>query len=183
MSFSHRIRTRLIRRVALGLAVAAVAAPVAQAAYEPLYQLHNAGFELARPDDRAVRPSTGIAGAIARPDDRAVRATFANPSTIELPAIEVGPDGFLVPKSGTGALPAHSVDGPRSGPANVTETPFVGGRFGRPHVAPQTGTSSTELAWPETAAGIGIGIGVAVAFGLAALGAAGMRRRSTLQGA
>lgn len=78
MTFSHRIRIRLIRRVALGLAVAAVVAPSAQAismpapelyqhagpvlgagqAYGELFQFTGAGLDSTRPDDRAARPGT-----------------------------------------------------------------------------------------------------------------------------
>jgi hypothetical protein len=178
MSFSHRIRMRLIRRAALGLAVAAVAAPSAMAidpallpqqdsgsAYGELHQFPNAGVVKAGSAPRAevfVRaiPTAAIGGPAA-----------------SLPAFSV--DG---PRTGPAtSLPAFSIDAPRTGPANVAEAPVVGGRFGRPDLAPSTGSSDVEIAWPEV--GAGLGIGIAVALGLAALGIGMTRRRGTLQGA
>jgi hypothetical protein len=163
MSFSYRIRRKLIRRVALGLAVAAVAAPSALAAEPgPLYQHPGAGLAAA-----------SAYGALHQFPDAGLRTS-----------IGIGPQVHVVPRAGivTGNLPAHSVDGPRSGPANVKETPvLIGGRFGRPDLAPNTGTASNvEVAWPEL--GVGLGIGAVVALGLAALGFGMTRRRGTLQG-
>jgi hypothetical protein len=197
MSFSHRIRMRLIRRVALGLAVAAVVAPSALAidpallpqqspetsAYGELHQFPNAGLDQANPGPAFVRAIPAVAV------DIAARSINAEP----LPSMGIVPTPGIVP-----ALPAYSVDGPRtgpatnlpvfsvdaprSGPANVTETPLViGSRFGRPDLAPNTGSSDVEIAWPEV--GTGLGIGIAVALGIAALGMGMTRRRGTLQGA
>jgi|RhiMetdeSRZDD1v2_1073273.scaffolds.fasta_scaffold09179_12 hypothetical protein len=177
MSFSYRIRRKLIRRVALGLAVAAVAAPSALAT-EPMY--HGAGL------------SGGTAyGALHQFPDAGLAAASAYGALHQFPNaglrtnIGIGPQVHVTPRAGivTGNLPAHSVDGPRSGPANVTETPvLIGGRFGRPDLAPNTGTASNvEVAWPEL--GVGLGIGTVVALGLAALAFGMTRRRGTLQGA
>ena len=97
MSFSYRIRRKLIRGVALGFAVAVVAAPSALAmgpgpmyhgaglsgssAYGALHQFPNAGL--------GVQTSIGVG---------------------------LGPQTHLHPRAGivTGNLPAFSVDNPRS---------------------------------------------------------------------
>jgi hypothetical protein len=160
MSFSYRIRRKLIRGVALGFAVAVVAAPSALAmgpgpmyhgaglsggsAYGPLHQFPNAGLAVAQAYGPLHQfPRAGI--------------TAGNP-------------------------PVFSVDGPRTGPANVTESPvLIGGRFGRPDLAPNTSPSHVDVAWREL--GIGLGIGVAVALALAAIGLGMTPRRGTLQGA
>ena len=106
MSFSYRIRRKLIRGVALGFAVAAVAAPSALAmgpgpmyhgaglsggsAYGPLHQFPNAGLAVARAYGPLHQfPRAGI--------------TAGNP-------------------------PVFSNDGPRTGPAHVTQSPVIGGR-------------------------------------------------------
>jgi hypothetical protein len=165
MSFSYRIRRKLIRGVALGFAAAAVAAPSALAVGpEPLYQHHGAGLAAA-----------SAYGALHQ---------FPN-AGLGITNVGVGPQAHLAPRAGivTDNLPAFSIDGPRSGPANVTESPVLfGGRFGRPDLAPNTGAPSDfEVAWPEL--GTGLGIGAVVALGLAALGFGMTRRRGTLQGA
>jgi hypothetical protein len=163
MSFSYRIRRKLIRRAALGFAVAAVVAPSALAT-GPMY--HGAGL------------SGGSAyGALHQfPNAGLGPQTFIG--------VGLGPQTHLVPRAGilTGNLPAFSVDGPRTGPANVTESPvLIGGRFGRPDLVPNTSPSHVDVAWREL--GIGLGIGVAVALALAAIGLGMTPRRGTLQGA
>jgi hypothetical protein len=164
MSFSYRIRRKLIRRVALGLTVAAVAAPSALAVGPgPLYQ----------------HPGAGLAAA------SAYGALHQFPGAGLRTNIGIGPQGHVVPRAGivTGNLPAHSVDGPRTGPASVPTTGvLIGGRFGRPDLAPNTGpASNVDVAWTEL--GVGLGIGGVVALGLAAFGFGMTRRRGTLQGA
>ena len=167
MSFSYRIRSKLVRRVALGLAVAVVAAPSALAVGpEPLYQHHGAGLATA-----------SAYGALHQ---------FPNAGLGPQTSIGVGPgpQTQLAPRAGilTGNLPAFPVDSPRTGPANVTESPvLIGGRFGRPDLAPNTSPSHVDMAWREL--GIGLGIGVAVALALAAIGLGMTPRRGTLQGA
>src|SRR5262245_46395711 len=220
MSFSHRIRTRLIGRVALGLAVAAVAAPSALAigpapppqqntgsagtsAYGELHQFPNAGLVQAggglnqSPDAVFVPAIPAVAVDAAAPS--------VNPDPLPSPGIvptpgfdapSVKPDplpspGIVPTPSIVPALPAYSVDGPRTGPAtnlptfpvdaprtgpaSVTQAPVGGGRYGRPDLAPNTGSSDVEIAWPEV--GAGLGIGIAVALGIAALGFGMTRRR------
>jgi hypothetical protein len=188
MSFSHRIRMRLIRRMALSFAVAAVVTPSAMAldpallpqqdagaasAYGELHQFPNAGLVQAYGELHQF-PNAGVV----QPSVRAIPVLPVGGSATGLPTYSV--DG---PRTGPAtSLPTFSVDGPRSGPANVTETPLViGSRFGRPDLAPNTGSSDVEIAWPEV--GTGLGIGIAVALGIAALGMGMTRRRGTLQGA
>ena len=104
MSFSHRIRMRLIRRVALGLAVAAVVAPSAAAmGHGSLYHQEGAGLaaaEVGTPGAVIEAPKT-----FAYPAGAVIEApqTFAYPpgavteapSTVDWRGIEVGPDGQL----------------------------------------------------------------------------------------
>ncbi len=167
MSFSYRIRRKLIRGVALGFAVAAVAAPSALAVGPgPLYQHDGAGLATA-----------AAYGALHQfPNAGLTPQTSVN--------VGLGPQTNLVPRAGivTGNLPVFSIDGPRTGPASVTESPvLIGGRFGRPDLAPNTSPSHVDVAWREL--GIGLGIGVAVALALAAIGLGMTPRRGTLQGA
>ena len=68
-------RHRKIRRIALGLALAAAVVPASAAAH-PL-GVGSAGTSVVRPDDRAVRVSTPVSDValVVRPDDRASRVT------------------------------------------------------------------------------------------------------------
>jgi hypothetical protein len=161
MSFSYRIRRKLMGGVALGFAAAAVAAPSALAT-GPMY--HGAGLS-----------GSSAYGALHQAPNAGLQTSIG---------VGLGPQTQLVPRVGilTGNLPAVSFDGPRTGPANVTESPvLIGGRFGRPDLAPNTGPSHVDVAWREL--GIGLGIGVAVALALAAIGLGMTPQRGTLQGA
>jgi hypothetical protein len=154
MSFSNRFRRRLIRRLALGLAVAAVLAPAAQASLDPggmpctpaCSWLESAGAD--------VRPTV--------PDDRAVRPTIV---------------------SGPSAAGQYSVDGPRSGPVTnlptfSTDAPRTApDAIVKPVAVPVAGSG---FDWSDAGVGIGIAFGVAL-LGAALL--TGGRRRGTLQGA
>lgn len=207
MSSSHRIRMRRIRRIGLGLAVAAALAPSALASADPAHMPcaptcpsfgAHAGVELTLPDDRAVRPGTIVVEEATRPDDRAVRPTIVSRPSAAVVEAESWKDIYRPSE-----LPQYSVDGPRTGPATNLPTfsidaprtapdavvrpaePLVsfanrGGRVpvGQP-VAITTG-DGTDMAWPETAVGIGIGLAAALALAAAALGMS--RRRGTLQG-
>jgi hypothetical protein len=184
---------RLIRRVALGFAVAAVVAPSALAldpallpeqgagsAYGELHQFPNAGLVL--PNAGLVQAAYGELhqfpnAGVVQPAVRAIPATSVGNPAASLPTYSVD-----APRTGPAtSLPTFSVDAPRTGPANATEAPVVGSRYGRPDLAPSTGSSDVEIAWPEV--GAGLGIGIAVALGLGALGFAMTRRRGTLLGA
>src|SRR5262245_59667917 len=79
MSFSNHIRTGLIRRVALGLAVAAVAAPSAGAsAYGPLGQVLASDGQLSHgPTLAAVRAQSAAAERAERPMPIAFRGGFS----------------------------------------------------------------------------------------------------------
>jgi hypothetical protein len=89
MSYSHHIRSRLIRRVALGLAVAAVAAPSAAA--------------------------SGLSSLEVTPDGYLQAKT--PPSTVVLPQIEVGPDGYLQAKSPPSTVVLPQIEVGPGGPA------------------------------------------------------------------
>jgi hypothetical protein len=93
-------RKRMIRRLALTLAVAAVAAPAAQARIDE--NGASAGVAAVRPDDRAARFSpTGSVELIAvRPDDRAAR--FSPTGSVELVAVR--PDDRAARFAPTGSV-------------------------------------------------------------------------------
>jgi hypothetical protein len=154
-------RRRVVRRVALGLAVCAAFAPTAQGMY-----LHDGGGNGAtaaavRPDDRAARPSgTVVVETAQRPDDRAVR-----------PAAETSPS----------SLPAYSIDGPRSGPATSLPVFSIDGPRSAPGVVGpgQIPAADNGLDWRVS---VGIGLG-ALAMLMAAGAALASRRRGTFQGA
>ena len=95
---------KIIRRLALGLAVAAIAAPAAQA--DPWYDDSGiAGNAAVRPDDRAVRVSPVSAPETAvRPDDRpGLRGPGAAPQDSPL-QIVIRPGGFDWTDAGIGAV-------------------------------------------------------------------------------
>jgi hypothetical protein len=76
----NRRKNWLLRRLVLGFAVAAIAAPVAQARLDEGVTLPNGSVvgQPVRPDDRAVRGVEATDGQLAvRPDDRAVRGVQA----------------------------------------------------------------------------------------------------------
>src|SRR5262245_23061442 len=85
MSHSHHISSRFIRRIALGLAVAAIAAPSAAASepYSPLYTRTDPGT--------VVLPAVGVTS------DGFLTAKVP-PIRVALPAVEVTSDGFLTAK-------------------------------------------------------------------------------------
>jgi hypothetical protein len=133
---SHRIRTRSIRRIGLGLAVAAALTPSALASLDPsnmpcaptcpsfesavaaygeLQQFPGAGVELALPDDRAIRP-TIIGGPSAAVVEAEGWKGVYRPSAAVVEA--EGWKGIYRPSE----LPQHSVDGPRTGPATNLPT-------------------------------------------------------------
>jgi hypothetical protein len=92
-------RNRMIRRLALTLAVAAVAAPAAQARVDESGA--SADVAAVRPDDRAARfaPTGSVELVAVRPDDRAAR--FAPTGSVELVAVR--PDGLDWGDVGIGA--------------------------------------------------------------------------------
>ena len=99
-----RKRHQIIRRLALGLAVAAIAVPSAQA--DPWYDDSGiAGNATVRPDDRAVRVSPVSAPETAvRPDDRpGLRGPGAAPQDSPL-QIVIRPGAFDWTDAGIGAV-------------------------------------------------------------------------------
>jgi hypothetical protein len=196
MSFSHRIRRRLIRRIALGLALAATLTPTAlgQAygelfqvqgaglpapAYGELYQNHAAGIELALPDDRATRPTIVSGPSAAAVEAESWKAVAPRPTAAQ---IEAGNWNAIYARPGE--LPQYSIDGPRTGPAtNLPAFPIDAPRTAPDAVVQPVATpvAGTGFDWSDAAIGIAIGLGVALLL-VAAL-VAGSRRRGTLQGA
>jgi hypothetical protein len=157
----HCIRTRLIRRLALGLAVAAVAAPSASAMGHG--ELH-------------LQQGTGLGAGVAYPFNPYAVDTVVGPNDhltvteapVELPAIEVGPGGYLTAKrSPTAEAPAsYPIGAPRATPQAVSE----------PVAAP---VSDEGFDWRI---GVASGLGVLCAMVLGGALLFG-RRRGTLQGA
>jgi hypothetical protein len=88
----NRRKNWVLRRFVLGLAVAAVAAPVAQARIDEGVTLPNGNVinQPVRPDDRAVRgvtlPNGNVINQPVRPDDRAVRGVSATPELLPVRA-------------------------------------------------------------------------------------------------
>ena len=176
---SHRIPMRRIRRIGLGLAVAAALTPSALASLDPssmpcaptcpsfesagdaygeLQQFPGAGIELTLPDDRAVRPGITVVDETARPDDRAIRPTIVSGPSAAVVEAE-GWKGIYEPSE----LPQHSVDGPRTGPATNLPTFSIDA----PRTAPDAAFRPAEppLAFGNRGGRIPVGQPVAITTG------------------
>jgi hypothetical protein len=180
MSFSHRIRMRLIRRVALGLAVAAVVAPSAGAYSFYSSQLQQAGPSEAYPPGAVIEAPKSFAyppGAVKE-----------GPGAIDWPAIEVGPDGFLPSTKAPPAIDWRAIEVGPDGQLTATPVPEANAPVSYPIGAPRPTVQTTPNAVPVSDTGFDWRIGVIAGLGaLAAMGfGAAMligRRRGTLQGA
>ena len=146
-----RTHTWWVKRVALGLVVAAIAAPSAQAAYEPLYQHHFLS------DGTTVEPLL--------------------PSGRELEQFRFTPGGATHPFSFTPSNepvgPTVVIPDPTRGLPSADDLQQF--RFTpEPIVTPVASTPSAGIDWPD------VGIGAGMALGAILLGAAaalGLRRR------
>jgi hypothetical protein len=154
-------RHRWIRRLALSFAVAAIAAPTAQARIAVDSGIGQGNqVTSVRPDDRAVRgvPQSTDVTAVVRPDDRAVRGVqnigSENLNLWRDPAAVTG-DGFVL----------------RRDPGAVVENPVVA----------VPATDGQAFNWGDA----GIGAAIMLGFLLLALGAvaAGRQSRKSLAGA
>lgn len=157
-------RHRWIRRIAMSLAFAAIAAPTAQARIADgsgvgLAESASVSSGLVRPDDRAVRgvPQSTKAIEAIRPDDKAIRFS---PQSQDVSAI-VRPDDRAVrfsPQTGDEGLVL------RHDPGVAADSPVV--------AVPATGAEAFD--WSDA------GIGAAIMFGflLLAAGAAAAGRQS-----
>jgi hypothetical protein len=105
-------------------------------------------------------------------------------STIELPAVEVGPHGYLVPKTSPSAVNLPAIVVRPDGFLNAERTPVTAGL---PHAAPGTVATPVDSPVANTIAhpsfdwrdaGVGIAIGFLAALALGAMVLIGRRRGS-----
>jgi hypothetical protein len=181
MSFSHRIRTRLIRRVALGLAVAAVVAPSAGAYsfYSSQLQHTWTGPSEAYPPGAVIEAPMSFAyppGAVKE-----------GPGAIDWPAIAVGPEGFLTSTKAPPAIDWRAIEVGPGGQLTATPAPEADAPVSYPIGAPRPIPQTTPIVVPVSDTGFDWRIGATAGLGVLAaivLGAAMLfsRRRGTLQG-
>ena len=146
-----KTHTRWVKRVALGLAVAAIAAPSAQAAYEPLYQHQfQSGTTIVEP----LLPSVSELQQFRFTPGEATHPFSFTPSNEP-----VGPT-VVIPDPTRGRPSADDLQQFRFTP--------------EPIVTPVASTPAAGIDWPD------VGIGAGMALGAILLGAAaalGLRRR------
>jgi hypothetical protein len=174
MSYHRQFRRSPMRRVALGLAVAAIVAPSAQA-------MGPGGNPFG--GDATAEESSAVVPAVGQPYGELG----------QFPGAGLGPTHIDIRNAqptilGSPVLPSYSVDGPRTAPDAVVrpaEPVLYGNRGGR--VPPRypvaiTPSDGADIAWPGVGVAIAIGVGALAAFA-GALVFGGSRRRGTLQGA
>lgn len=156
MTFKARTYRKWVRRLALGLALAAIAAPSAQA-------IGVGGQPPPRHDD-GPRPGNLVT------------------APVELPAIEVDSNGYLQAKPSVGPtdVPTPQVTIPEGwgnaqfGPANFVTVPSASPSVPLGDPSPTAPVATPEFDWADA------GVGIAIGAGLALLLAAGLmlgRRR------
>jgi hypothetical protein len=145
---------RLAKPITIGLAIAAIAAPGAQA------DTGLCPFSYAAPPGGGTCPVLSV--------DTAHGYSFDGPRAAGPQGWQIGAYSHDGPRSGPAtSLSTFSIDGPRSGPATVLVT--------TPTTQPTTGFN-----WGD--AGIGAGIGAAIGLALGSAGLALTRRRRPLAG-
>lgn len=189
MSFHRQLRRSPIRRVALGLAVAAIVVPSAQAMDPGGHPYAGTGQSAA-----AVLTAGQAYGELAQLPGAGLTMTSTYGELHQFPGAGLAPTPAHIRNIrptilGSPQLPAYSVDGPRTAPDAVVRPPepvAYGNRGGRvpPRypvaIAPSNGTDSV---WPAAGIAIAIGVGALAAFAGALVFGGGNRRRGTLQGA
>jgi hypothetical protein len=146
-----KTRTPWVKRVALGLAVAAIAAPSAQAAYEPLYQHHFLS------DGTIVEP---LLPSVSELDQfRFTPGEATHPFSFTPSKEPVGPT-VVIPDPTRGLPSADDLQQFRFTP--------------EPAVVPVASAPSTGLDWTDVGIGAGMALGAIL---LGAVAALGLRRR------
>jgi hypothetical protein len=149
-----RTHTRWIKRVALGLAVAAIAAPAAQGAYEPLYQHHFLS------DGTPVEPLLPTMSQLEQ-----FRTYWSTPGEATHP--------FSFTPSNEPVGPTVVIPDPTRGLPSADDLQQF--RFTpEPIVTPVASTPSAGIDWTDAGIGAGMALG-AILLGAAA--ALGLRRR------
>jgi hypothetical protein len=191
MSSHRQFRRSPMRRVALGLAVAAIVAPSAQAmgpGGNPF------GGDATAEESSAVVPAVGQPyGELGQFPGAGLATASSYGELHQFPGAGLGPTHIDIRNVrptilGSPVLPSYSVDGPRTAPDAVVrpaEPVLYGNRGGR--VPPRypvaiTPSDGADIAWPGVGVAIAIGVGALAAFA-GALVFGGSRRRGTLQGA
>jgi hypothetical protein len=146
-----RTNNRWIKRVALGLAVAAIAAPSAQAAYEPLYQHHFLS------DGTIVEPLLSSVSELQQ--FRFTPGEATHPFSFTPSNEPVGPT-VVIPDPTRGLPSADDL-------LQFRFTP-------EPIVAPVASTPSAGIDWTDVGIGAGMALGAIL---LGAVAALGLRRR------
>jgi hypothetical protein len=168
MSFSHHISSRVIRRVALGLTVAAVAVPSA-AASQP-----DASLSTRTAADTIVLPAVEVN------KDGYLTAT-SPPITVVLPSVEVNSDGFLTARpTFEPNFPIPSVNW-HAQSQGAPEFPSAQIRWSHPEAAtPVNPVSVRGFDYGDAAIGAAIALGAALLATLCALVLRRSRRSATL---
>jgi hypothetical protein len=182
----NRRRRWFLRRAALAFAVAAVAAPTAQARIIEDSGVYEGGAA-ALPDESKIRPGASVASSI--PDESTIRPSTTQAREVSGLARRPLPDESLIrPSNVAGSSmvwPTADALRPFVGPsttAHITDESLVRhGRIQAPVTTP-VATSSDGFDWGDAGIGAGLALIVGLCGGLAAF-ALMSGRRETLAGA
>jgi hypothetical protein len=155
---SNRRRNWLIRRIALGFAVAAFAAPVAQASVD------NLGWPGVNPSDYAA--SAVKASAYGMPRPTAMDYAISRGDLIE------------VVRSTPTATSSDKIEFVRTQPRSITE-PQLASRFVRPNTTTGDELASWNVDWQDAGIGAGLALALVLLGGGAALASRHVGRAQT----
>ena len=183
MMRSNRRRNWFLKRIALGLAVAAVAAPVAQASVDVglpgqpnspaevvqafAYADHGmpmpSDYALARGDQiELIRAQTRVTGS------DVVAADYGMPRAMPVDYAVNRGDQIEVVRALPSSSPSDKIEFVRTQPRSITEPQLASRRFGRPNATTGDELASWNVNWTDA----GIGAGLALALVLLGVGAA-----------
>jgi hypothetical protein len=176
---SNRRRNWLIRRIALGFAVAAFAAPVAQASVD------NLGWPGVNPSDYAastVKASDTLGWPGVNPSDYAASAVKGSAYGMPRPtamdyAISRG-DLIEVVRSTPTATSSDKIEFVRTQPRSITE-PQLASRFVRPNTTTGDELASWNVDWQDAGIGAGLALALVLLGGGAALASRHVGRAQT----
>jgi hypothetical protein len=165
---SNRRRNWLIKRIALGLAIAAFAAPVAQARVDEGIsgQQNSSNVVLKAIAYRSFSPSVATATDISFP--RAMPSDYAQARNDQIEVVRATPRGTASDK----------IEFVRTQPREIGE-PQLASRFGRPNATTGDELASWNVDWQDAGIGAGLALALLLLGGGAALASRHVGRAQT----
>ena len=179
---SNRRRNWFIKRIALGLAIAAVAAPVAQAKVDEGSSVQANGYQAFATDFPSV-PSGQVAKGIVNSDYPSLKPTVVA-SAYGMPrampndyALSSG-DQIEVVRATPRGTASDKIEFVRTQPREIGE-PQLASRFGRPNATTGDELASWNVDWQDAGIGAGLALALLLLGGGAALASRHVGRAQT----